>query len=65
MYECQCDDPRGLKVSVSRGRVMRICDDCHGWRYEKYANRPVITRPPQPIHARKRLSLVPLYRRSA
>lgn len=65
MYECQCDDPRGLKVSVSRGRVMRICDDCHGWRYEKYPDRPVIARPQPPITAHKRLSLVPLYRRSA
>lgn len=45
MYECRCEgDRNGLRVSVSKGRVMRICDSCKGWWYEGYSS-PVTRRP--------------------
>lgn len=57
-YECNCSDPRGHKYSnVNTGRVLRICDDCKGWRYEGWGAskaRPVISRPQMPIDTAKR-----------
>lgn len=66
MFECKCDDPRGLRVTVSRGRVLRICDDCRGWRYERYVSReevysrPITNAPAPAMRQRKRLSLTAL-----
>lgn len=39
-FECRCTDPEGMRIKVSSGRVMLICDSCKGIRYEAYS-RPV------------------------
>lgn len=45
MFECRCEgDRNGIRVSVKKGRVMRICDSCKGWWYEP-AYFPVIRAP--------------------
>lgn len=53
-FECHCSDPRGHKYSnVRTGRVLRVCDDCKGWRYEGYS-APITRRAP-PTTTAKRL----------